>query len=143
MEVVVDTSFLLPTLGVDVEEEVYDAIRLFRRVEVFYLEVSLLEALWKLARLGVDPGRIALGVDAIRRTYRLLTPGPEAFSEALELYRLGHRDLVDDLLYAAASSTGRPLLTVDRAFIDFLREVGRDASVAVTPRRFADLLGRR
>ncbi|MEM3545688.1 MAG: hypothetical protein QXU47_04220 [Candidatus Bathyarchaeia archaeon] len=33
--VLVDTSFLLPAVGLDVEEEVYDAIKHFHKVAVF------------------------------------------------------------------------------------------------------------
>jgi len=51
--ILIDTSFSLPALGVEVEEGVLNAISLFRKVEVFYLELSLVEAMWKvLKRLG-------------------------------------------------------------------------------------------
>jgi hypothetical protein len=33
-KILVDTSFLLPALGIDVEEEIYKAIRHFRRFDV-------------------------------------------------------------------------------------------------------------
>ncbi|MCE4610666.1 MAG: hypothetical protein F7B17_01685, partial [Desulfurococcales archaeon] len=65
-KVLVDTSFLLPALGVEVEEEVVDSIALFRRVEVLYLEIAVVEAMWKVLRV-VPPGgmeRVALGLEA-------------------------------------------------------------------------------
>ena len=46
-ELLVDTTFLLPALGIDVEEEALEAISLFPRFKVYYLEASLLEAIWK------------------------------------------------------------------------------------------------
>ncbi len=45
-EILVDTSFLLPALGIDVEEIVYQAIKKFKKYNVYYLDVSLLEAMW-------------------------------------------------------------------------------------------------
>ncbi len=44
-KLLVDTTFLLPTLGIEVEEEAMKVIPFFRRFEVYYLEVGLLEAL--------------------------------------------------------------------------------------------------
>ncbi len=35
--VLVDTSFLLPALGIEVEEEVMEVIPMFRKLEVRYL----------------------------------------------------------------------------------------------------------
>jgi len=43
LKVLIDTSFLLPALGVEVEKEVTEAIKNFKKAEVFYLEESLLE----------------------------------------------------------------------------------------------------
>ena len=37
--ILIDTTFLLPALGVEVEKEAMDVIRLFERAEVYYLEV--------------------------------------------------------------------------------------------------------
>lgn len=74
LRVIVDTSFLLPALGVDVGERVASAIELFKQVEVFYLEVSLLEAMWKLLRVALEKvlDRVEEGLKAIRETYSLL-----------------------------------------------------------------------
>ena len=124
--VLVDTSFLLPTLGIEVEEDVMRALNALRRLTVYYLEEGLLEALWKVLKL-VPPSRlrrVELGVKAIRRTYRLLAPPAEAFTLAARIYHEGHRDYIDALYYAAARATGIPLLTIDRAFTRFLRARG-------------------
>ena len=39
----VDTNFLLPALGIDVEEDALSAISLFHRFEINYLEVGSLK----------------------------------------------------------------------------------------------------
>ena len=123
--ILVDTTFLLPALGVEVEEAMR-VIELFRYLEVYYLEAGLFEALWKVLRI-VPPNRIRrveIGIRAIRRTYHLLTPRPEAMVEALKLFREGHRDYIDALHYAVARAEGMQLLTIDLEFIDLLRDHG-------------------
>ena len=41
----IDTTFLLPALGVEVEEEAMKVIPFFRKLEVYYLEAGLMEAM--------------------------------------------------------------------------------------------------
>jgi len=143
--ILVDTTFLLPALGVEVEEEAMRVIELFRSLEVYYLEAGLLEALWKVLKI-VPPNklrRVEIGIRAIRRTYRLLTPRPEALVEAMKLFREGHRDYIDDLHYAAARAEGMRFLTIDRSFIDFLRKRGYDVEgVVYTPRDLLEAVER-
>ena len=142
--VLVDTTFLLPALGIEVEEEAMRAIELFRMLDVYYLEAGLLEALWKTLKLVPLErlGRVELGVRAIRRTYRVLLPGARAFTLASEIYHRGHRDYIDALHYAAARTEGLPLLTIDRSFIAFLEASGyRVEGVVYTPRSLPGLLG--
>ena len=139
----VDTTFLLPALGIEVEEEAMKAIRVFRRFEVYYLEAGLLEAMWKVVKLvpADKLSRVRLGVKAIRRTYHLLVPRPEAYVEAVKIYRAGHRDYIDALHYAAAVAEGMPFLTIDRAFIEFLKNSGyRVEGIVYTPDRVEELL---
>ncbi|MEM0277927.1 MAG: PIN domain-containing protein [Pyrobaculum sp.] len=144
VSVIVDTSFLLPTLGVEVEEECMEVIPLFRKAEVWYLEVALLEAMWKILKLvGREKlERVRLGLEAIRASYRVAEPPPEAYTKAVEIFDKGHRDYIDALHYATASALGAPFLTVDYRFIDFLRGAGyRVEGVVITPRELRKMLG--
>ncbi len=139
----IDTTFLLPALGVKVEDEAMEVIPLFRRFEVYYLEAGLLEALWKVLKLiPVDKlSRVETGIKAIRRTYHLLTPRPEAFTEAARIYHAGHRDYIDSLHYTAARVGGIPLLTIDYSFLRFLKEHRYIVKgVVYTPDSIKDLL---
>ena len=124
--IIIDTTFLLPALGISVEEEAEEVIPLFRKLNVYYLEVGLLEAMWKIIKIiPIDKlERVRLGLEAIRRTYSLLSPSAKALVEALLIYRKGHRDYIDALHYTAAKDTGIPLLTIDYEFIEFLVEHG-------------------
>jgi len=136
LQVLVDTTFLLPTLGIEVEEHAQEVIPLFRRVQVYYLEASILEALWKLVKLKIDPSTLESGVEAIRSTYNELLPKASAFRIALALYELGHRDLIDNLLYASSFKSGMLFLTIDEDFVDFLRTKKQPLSHVLTPLSF-------
>ncbi|MDK2373156.1 MAG: PIN domain-containing protein [Candidatus Korarchaeota archaeon] len=134
--VLIDTTFLLPTLGMEVEREAEEVIPLFREVRIHYMEVSLLEASWIYAKLGLDPEPFELGLEAVRLTYDLLIPGPSAYSLAFRIYDSGHRDLIDNLLYASAKESNLLFLTIDRSFIRFLEDRGWSTSLVITPSEF-------
>ena len=53
LRVLLDTSFLLPSLGIDTGPAVFEALRALDELhaEVFYSALSLLEALWVAVRL--------------------------------------------------------------------------------------------
>ncbi len=142
--ILIDTSFLLPALGIEVEKEVMDVIPLFRKLDVYYLEASLLEALWKSLKLIPRDklSRIEIGIEAIRKTYKLLTPTATAYIEAMKIYYMGYRDFIDALNYASAKLSNMMFLTIDYSFIDFLEKHGYTVKgVVVTPRELREYLG--
>ena len=136
LEVILDTSFILPTLGIEVEKEIYAALRALRGKKIYYIEEGLLEALWAILRiLGKIPiSVIERGVEIIRRDYTLLKPSGKAIIEAMKIYDLGHRDYIDALYYTSALYYGIKWLTIDRTFIKFLRKHKyRIEDVIITP----------
>ncbi|RLI42302.1 hypothetical protein DRO64_06485 [Candidatus Bathyarchaeota archaeon] len=94
--------------------------------EIYYLEVSILEAMWKIIKVvpadKID--RVRKGIEAIMETYKQANPNPQAYMDACKLYREGHGDYIDNLLYATSRKLHLLLLTADREFIDFLKEKG-------------------
>jgi len=44
-KIIVDTSFLLPAMGISTDEEIMKTTNHFYKFEVHYLEVSILEAM--------------------------------------------------------------------------------------------------
>ncbi len=137
--ILIDTSFLLPTLGFDVSDEIIECIKLLRGYEVHYLEVQLLEAMWKIVKVVKDEeafGVVEDGLRAIRSGYTLISPEPDEFRVAYRLYELGHRDMVDNLLYSVSLKRGIPLLTTDKELIGFIGDVGWDRKMILTPREF-------
>ena len=141
--ILIDTTFLLPALGIGVEEEAEKVIRYFRKLNVYYLEVGLLEAMWKTMKIVPQDKleRVRVGVEAIRNTYNLLEPPPEAYIEAIEIYHEGHKDYIDALHYATAKNTNIPLLTIDKELIEFLKEQDHKVEgVVLTPKELKKLL---
>lgn len=141
--VLVDTTFLLPALGIEVEEEAMKAVSLFRRFVVYYLELGLLEAMWKIVEIVpieyVDV--VAQGLDAIRNTYKKLDIPTQAYVEAYMIHNKGHRDYIDTVYYSTAKTQNVPLLTIDYDFIEFLRKHGYQVDELVyTPRDLEKLL---
>ncbi len=102
-----------------------------------------MEALWRALKL-IPIGRlhrVKLGIKAIKSTYHLLEPPPEAYVEAMKICHEGHRDYIDALHYATAKVTNIPWLTVDETFIEFLRKHGYPIKgIVVTPKEFKELV---
>jgi PIN domain. len=126
LRVILDTSFLLPFLGIRTDEPVMKALPRLRGHELYYSELSVLEALWKIVKV-VSPDGVEVvlrGLSEVRGHMRRAEVDEGAVKAALELYRLGHRDLIDGLLYGTALSHGFKLLTIDRTLTDFVRGKG-------------------
>ena len=143
MRVLLDTSFILPSLGIDVGEEVLEGLRRLAasRAEIYYSGFSLLESLWVSARLSAGT---ALDMEVFRLGLRSVVEGgrygkvdetSQVFSDALELYTLGHRDMVDNVLYACSTNLGMKFLTVDAELKEFVGSRGLEDTL-VSPGQF-------
>jgi len=132
LKILLDTSFLLPTLGIDVDGEVLECFgRLVeKKAELYYSSFSILESLWIAIRLmrdkSLDVERFNEGLRSIIEggRYIKVKESSEAFREALRLYSLGSRDMIDNILYASSSILGLKLLTLDRELKEFIRKRG-------------------
>jgi len=136
---IIDTSFIMPTLGVDIGEEVLKCISLFDNYDIFYIEASILEAMWKLVKLirnDEDMVRVMNGLEAVKSKYHLIIPTPQEYIYAYKVYSLGHRDYIDALLYSVSYMRKKSLLTLDMELIQFIRENGLDARYIITPTEF-------
>jgi hypothetical protein len=128
LKVLLDTSFILPSLGIDVGEEVLEGLRRLEasRAEIYYSGFSVLESLWVSARLlartafNMEGFRLGLRSVIEGGRYRKVDESSQVFSDALELYFLGHRDMVDNVLYACSTNLGLKFLTVDAELKEFV-----------------------
>jgi predicted nucleic acid-binding protein len=121
-KILVDTSFLLPTLGFETRKEIMDVVSKFSRHEIYYLEISITEALWSiLKKLRSEKLEVVVrGVEAIKNTYKALTPRPDDYRLAMQLYFKGHHDMIDNLFYASALNRSLKFLTVDQKLVNFI-----------------------
>jgi len=146
VKVLVDTTYLLPILGVEVEgvEEALKALRelyVKGRIKLLYSPFSLLEAIGKISRAKYDARRVNEGITSIMDSgvFKAALPGPKAYVEALELRRRGFKDLIDLLLYLTAKQYGARFLTRDRELAEFLEREGRDLSVIMREEELSSL----
>jgi predicted nucleic acid-binding protein len=130
LKVLLDTSFILPSLGIDVGEEVLTSLKKLSdiKAELYYSRFNILESLWIAARLMKSPAfnmdRFSHGLRSVIESgrYGKVEEDSEAFKEALRLHMLGHKDMIDNILYAASSSLNLKLLTLDAELKEFIRD---------------------
>jgi len=129
-KVLFDTSYILPTLGISVGPAIERNIKLLTEVgvEIYYSRLSILESLWVAARTiqdgSFDPERYRLGLRSIidGGGYKRVDEDSQIFTEALKLYSLGHKDMIDNMLYASAVHLNMRLVTRDRELEKFVLE---------------------
>jgi len=56
--------------------------------------------------------------------YHRVSEDSEVFNEALKVYRMGHRDMIDNILYASSLKLDLKLLTLDEKLKEFLEAHG-------------------
>lgn len=134
--VLLDSTYLLPTFGIDVEGLSDDDIRILRelglgRVRYYCLSVVWVEVLGKVhkeaVRRNITLGEwVNVAIESLLNSgfYDWIYPSSSALKLALELRQKGHRDMIDNLLYGSAISEGMIFLTMDTTFLDFLKRNG-------------------
>ena len=125
-KVLLDTSFLLPILGFQTSDRVMRAFQKLGSYELYYNDISLLEALWKIVKVieGTEKqiSRIKEGIRAIEDTMIHVSIDGASIENAIYMYKLGHKDMVDNILYSIALSKNLKLLTVDKELIEFVNK---------------------
>jgi len=132
LRVLLDTSFILPSLGIDVGEKVSKGLRLLasKASEIHYSSFSILESLWVLAKTSEDtcstPERFTSGLRGVMESgrYKRLNEDPKTMNEAFRLYKLGHKDMIDNILYASSTQLDLRLLTLDNDLKSFIQAKG-------------------
>jgi len=127
LHLLLDSSYLLPILGVMVEG-VEDTLRLLRdlrlerRLVIYYTPFNILEIMGKISKLEYDKEVLQRGLELIREEFNEIEPTIEGYIEAVRLKKKGFKDLIDLLLYTTAKTRKLKLLTRDENLIRFLRE---------------------
>ena len=142
----VDSTYLLPSLGISVkgiEAEDIQLISKFREsVEYCYPAPLLVELVAKAAKEASKRELKSLPEEAVEGLKALLAglgvavelPEPNGLVLAAELWIKGHRDIMDNMAYAHAVKTQAYFMTLDEAFGRFLSEKGYASDVLITHR---------
>ena len=137
-EILLDTSFLLPILGFNLGQSVEEGLKRFEKMDVtlYYSQFSLLEALWTAARSvrrgRFNAGRFKAGLLSLTMSPRFMriTENIKVYIEALRLYEMGHKDIIDNILYQDSRVFNLRFLTVDGELREFIRDGGlRDTTI--------------
>ena len=135
MRILLDTSFLLPSLGVEVAGAA-EALENLKEDEFYYSNFSVLECLWVLASLerkkvAIEMDTVETGLKSIERSYKRAVEDTEVFLEALKLRRAGHTDFIDCLLYAISLRDGLKFLSFDTELKEFVQKKGFEDTISV------------
>ncbi len=146
LKILLDTTYLLPIIGIDVER-VKEVLILLKRLhnegkaEYYYTPFNILEILGKLSRIKYDEKRVSLGLISIGETFELTYPTIEGYVKALKLRSKGYKDLIDLLLYTTSISRKLLFLTRDYELLEFLRKQGEEIGYIVFENDFIKMYG--
>jgi len=133
LKALLDSTYLLPTFGIEIEGLTDEEIAKLReakikgKVKLYCSPLSWIEIIGKVCR-EMEHAKIELdeiidnAVKSLLKSkfYEWILPNPEAVKLAFKLRRLGHKDNIDNLLYATSIKEGIILLTMDEALKRFL-----------------------
>jgi len=148
---VVDSTYLLPSLGISVKGLQAEDIQLISRfresAEYCYPAPLLVELVAKAAREASKRKLKSLPEEAIEGLRALLAgsgvvvelPDPNGLVLAAELWIKGHRDIMDNMAYAHAVKTQAYFMTLDEAFRRFLSENGYALDIVITHRNLKNV----
>ncbi|MBS7656039.1 hypothetical protein KEJ50_06040 [Candidatus Bathyarchaeota archaeon] len=133
IKVLLDSTYILPSFGIEVEGLSIENIAQLReagikgKVKFFCLSVIWIEVMGKICkekeRLRRDIENIIdIAVKSLLDSefYKWLTPTSNSVKLAFKLRMLGHRDNIDNLLYATSIENDMLFLTIDEEFKNFL-----------------------
>lgn len=129
---ILDTSFILPYVGIKVKEVDSEIFTQFKSVKLYYpyaLIPELIGVIFKVSmRMGLEkiPNNALIRFNTIiyGGDIRLITPKSEDIEMAYNLVKKGLKDLFDALLYSTSIRTDIKIITGDRRLVEFLRENG-------------------
>jgi len=136
-DVLLDSTYLLPSFGIEVEGLYDEHIRALkevwskRLVRFYCLSVVWIEVIGKVCRearrIGIEVGDVInVAIRSLLESgmYEWIDLTPNAIKLAFKLRLANHKDIIDNLLYATSITKNLVFLTMDEAFKDFLAKHG-------------------
>lgn len=138
-DVLLDTSFMLPTLGIAIQEigsKDLEAMKDVSKRTSFYCSyVSFVEIFGLLGRKfrRVDNSAVTVGIKSLLEsgTYGWVNPSSRALQLAFELRSKGHKDNIDNILFSTALDSQMLFLSLDQELERFLKRNGYDSDIIV------------
>lgn len=152
---VLDTTYLLPSLGISVkeigEEDIRGIMKHGSEAEYLYPSPLLAELLAKVAKEASKRGITGLPAEACDGLRALLagltvtveTPTIDSLILAAELWIRGHRDIMDNVAYAHALKTKAYFMTLDETLKKFLAEKGYPTSIIINHKELRNVFSRK
>lgn len=146
LHILLDSTYLLPVFGIEVEgvtgSDLLElrSLALEGKIKIYYSPVSFIEVVSKIAResqrrrQGPKPHEIKAIIKIIEQSDYLeaIHPNPQAYSIAYEMKLLGHGDMIDNILYATASTRKLIFLTLDRKLKNFIKQQNLEITKILT-----------
>lgn len=140
-KVLLDSTYLLPILGISVENtekvlKVLGELYMKGSIEIYYTCFNFLEIIWKLSKIDYNEKIVSMGIQSITENFKHIDPTVQSYLKALRLKSKGFRDLIDLILYAVAESNGLKLLTRDKELWKFIKSAGEKIEVILLEENF-------
>ncbi|AIY90155.1 PIN domain-containing protein [Geoglobus acetivorans] len=99
---------------------------MLRDHELYYSDFSILECLWVVNSLKrkdkFDLDSFETGIKSIYECYAKAEIDAEIVFKAFEIYEMGHRDIIDCLLYSTALNNNMKFASLDNELRNFVKE---------------------
>ncbi|MCS7364555.1 MAG: PIN domain-containing protein [archaeon GB-1867-035] len=133
LKVLLDSTYILPSFGIEVEGLTDNHIAKLREAKIkgkieFYCSpviwIEVLGKIWresKHRKIEVEE-IVERAVEALIKSefYNWIKPSAEAIKLAFKLRKKGHKDNIDNILYATAATNKMIFLTMDEDLKNFL-----------------------
>ncbi len=108
---------------------------LFYYSPIVWIEImSEIHRMNKIGVLKLDRREIIERIMVVEDTFIHINPSPEAIGIAYLLRELGHRDMIDNVLYCIALNKNLLFMTMDERFRGFLESENMDTSIVISHR---------
>jgi len=141
LKVLLDSTYILPSFGVEVEGLSDEHLLQLRQARVAgKIKFYCLSAVWVevLGKVYRESKRLKVNIKDVVEIatmsllesgfYEWIQPSSNAIKLAFELRMLGHKDNIDNLLYATSITNGMIFLTMDDELKEFLFKHGYETN---------------
>ena len=133
---IVDTSFLLPYVGLKVRGLSEELMNRLNEIELYYPYIMIAELIGVImrearkAKLSSIPKIALRGFNTIiyGEAIRIINPIDQDLEIAYTLITSGLNDIFDAILYSTSRRTGIKAITMDKALIKFLQQHNFDTN---------------